>query len=71
MKKLFFATGAVLALLFSFVAFAQDVPETVTVTSSVFEHHGMVPLANSAYGGQHVDRPVLVGLCRKARCNWR
>lgn len=29
---------------------AQDAPETISVTSSAFEHHGMVPEANSAYG---------------------
>ena len=29
---------------------AQDAPETISVTSSVFDHHGMVPEANSAYG---------------------
>ena len=50
MKKLNFVAGAMVALLFSFAAFAQDIPETITVTSSVFEHHGMVPLENSAYG---------------------
>lgn len=50
MKKLFTVASAMTALLFSFAAHAQDIPETITVTSSVFEHHGMVPLANSAYG---------------------
>ena len=29
---------------------AQDVPETISVTSSAFDHHGMVPEVNSAYG---------------------
>ena len=29
---------------------ARDAPETISVTSSVFDHHGMVPEANSAYG---------------------
>ena len=29
---------------------AQDASETISVTSSVFDHHGMVPEANSAYG---------------------
>jgi Raf kinase inhibitor-like YbhB/YbcL family protein len=29
---------------------AQDAPETISVTSSAFDHHGMVPEANSAYG---------------------
>jgi Raf kinase inhibitor-like YbhB/YbcL family protein len=28
---------------------AQDAPETVTITSSAFDHHGMVPEVNSAY----------------------
>ena len=50
MKMLISATSALTAMLFSFSIYAQDLPETITVTSSVFEHHGMVPLANSAYG---------------------
>ena len=50
MKKLFSTVSAATALLFSVLAFAQDIPESITVTSSAFEHHGMVPLANSAYG---------------------
>ena len=50
MKMLISATSALTAMLFSFSIYAQDIPETITVTSSVFEHHGMVPLANSAYG---------------------
>ncbi|HBW83979.1 MAG: YbhB/YbcL family Raf kinase inhibitor-like protein [Gammaproteobacteria bacterium] len=29
---------------------AQDAPETILVTSSAFDHHGMVPEVNSAYG---------------------
>ena len=29
---------------------AQDAPETISVTSSAFDHHGMVPEVNSAYG---------------------
>ena len=29
---------------------AQDAPETISVTSSAFDHHGMVPESNSAYG---------------------
>ena len=29
---------------------AQDAPETISVTSSAFDHHGMVPEANSASG---------------------
>ena len=50
MKNLISAAGAATALLFSFAVHAQDIPETIAVTSSVFEHHGMVPLENSAYG---------------------
>ena len=35
---------------------AADAPETITVTSSAFEHHGTVPLANTAYGdNQSID----------------
>ena len=29
---------------------AQDAPETISVISSTFDHHGMVPEVNSAYG---------------------
>jgi Raf kinase inhibitor-like YbhB/YbcL family protein len=29
---------------------AQDMPDTITVASSAFEHHGTVPLAYTAYG---------------------
>jgi Raf kinase inhibitor-like YbhB/YbcL family protein len=35
---------------FSISAFAADVPETITVTSSTFDHHGTIPLENTAYG---------------------
>ncbi|MEX2129890.1 MAG: hypothetical protein WD772_00260, partial [Pseudohongiellaceae bacterium] len=48
--------GAVAALLLSNVAGAADAPETISVTSSAFEHHGTVPLANTAYGdNQSID----------------
>jgi Raf kinase inhibitor-like YbhB/YbcL family protein len=50
MKKSISTVGALAALLFSLSGVAQDIPETITVTSSAFDHHGMVPLANSAYG---------------------
>lgn len=38
------------ALVFSAQLIAQDIPETITVTSSTFEHHGTVPLEYTAYG---------------------
>jgi Raf kinase inhibitor-like YbhB/YbcL family protein len=50
MKKSISMVGALAAMLFSLSGVAQDIPETITVTSSAFDHHGMVPLANSAYG---------------------
>lgn len=50
MKSLLIKTAVAIACTFSLQAFAQDIPETVTVTSSIFEHHGMVPEENSAYG---------------------
>jgi len=50
MKKLISTVSAVTAMLFSLSIYAQDIPDTITVTSSAFDHHGMVPLANSAYG---------------------
>ena len=50
MKKLISTASALTALVFSLSLCAQDMPDTITVTSSAFDHHGMVPLANSAYG---------------------
>lgn len=50
MKKLISTVSALTTLLLSVSLFAQDMPDTITVTSSTFDHHGMVPLANSAYG---------------------
>lgn len=50
MKKLITSVCAMSALLFTVQTIAQDIPETITVTSSVFEHHGTIPEANSAYG---------------------
>lgn len=38
------------ALVFSAQLIAQDIPETITVTSSAFEHHGTIPLEYTAYG---------------------
>ncbi len=43
----------ILSMILSLLALSQSAwsqEETITVTSSVFEHHGMVPRANSAYG---------------------
>lgn len=50
MKNIFVKSTALIACLFAAQVFAQDIPETITVTSSVFDHHGMVPEENSAYG---------------------
>ncbi|MDA1371789.1 MAG: YbhB/YbcL family Raf kinase inhibitor-like protein [Proteobacteria bacterium] len=50
MKKLITTLCAMSALLISVQGIAQAIPETITVTSSVFDHHGTVPEANSAYG---------------------
>jgi Raf kinase inhibitor-like YbhB/YbcL family protein len=50
MRKLSITVIGVAALLLSLQVFAQDIPETVTVTSSVFDHHGTVPEAYTAYG---------------------
>ncbi len=50
MKKLITTISAVTALFLSMQVLAQDMPDTITVTSSVFEHHGMVPEEYSAYG---------------------
>lgn len=37
-------------LAFSAQLFAQDIPETITVSSSAFDHHGTIPLEYTAYG---------------------
>ena len=50
MRKLITTLSALTAVLLCAQIFAQDIPETITVTSSVFDHHGMVPEENSAYG---------------------
>ncbi|MEQ8312498.1 MAG: YbhB/YbcL family Raf kinase inhibitor-like protein [Gammaproteobacteria bacterium] len=50
MKNILVKSTALIACLFAAQVFAQDIPETITVTSSVFDHHGMVPEENSAYG---------------------
>ena len=50
MKTLLKRSVLILSCLFVVQGFAQDIPETITVTSSVFDHHGMVPEAYSAYG---------------------
>jgi len=50
MKKLMITIFVATTLLLSLQVFAQEIPETITVTSSVFDHHGTVPLEYSAYG---------------------
>ena len=50
MKNKIIVSIALLIGLFSSQLFAQNIPETITVTSSVFDHHGTIPEANSAYG---------------------
>ncbi|MDO8907839.1 MAG: YbhB/YbcL family Raf kinase inhibitor-like protein [Pseudohongiella sp.] len=42
--------GLVSGLLFSQAALTADMADTITVASSAFDHHGTVPLANTAYG---------------------
>lgn len=49
MGKLTRLMGAVFAVV-SLNAIAADAPETITVTSSAFDHHGMVPEEYTAYG---------------------
>jgi Raf kinase inhibitor-like YbhB/YbcL family protein len=49
MKKLATLLG-LMSLSLSFALFAADAPETITVESSVFDHHGTVPEEYSAYG---------------------
>ncbi|MEX0963939.1 MAG: YbhB/YbcL family Raf kinase inhibitor-like protein [Pseudohongiellaceae bacterium] len=49
MGKLSSFMGAIFTVM-SLNAIAADAPETITVTSTVFDHHGMVPEEYSAYG---------------------
>ncbi len=49
MGKLTSLLGVMFAAL-SLNAIAADAPETISVTSSAFDHHGMVPEEYSAYG---------------------
>ena len=48
MKKLTGLIGLI-SLSLSFAVFAADAPETITVTSTAFDHHGTVPEEYSAY----------------------
>ena len=58
MGKLSSLMGAVFAVL-SFNAIAADAPETITVTSSAFDHHGTVPEEYSAYSdNKSIDKLI-------------
>ena len=50
MKRHLVSLACFLLATLAFEVGAQDAPETISVTSSAFDHHGMVPEANSAYG---------------------
>ncbi|GIT64356.1 MAG: hypothetical protein Ct9H300mP22_7560 [Gammaproteobacteria bacterium] len=50
MKNFFTTLTVAIALVFTVQISAQDMEDTITVTSSIFDHHGMVPEENSAYG---------------------
>ena len=50
MKRHLASLACFLLATLAFEVGAQDAPETISVTSSAFDHHGMVPEANSAYG---------------------
>ena len=50
MRKLITALSGIATALFCVQILAQDIPDTITVTSSIFDHHGTVPEENSAYG---------------------
>ncbi len=49
-KRLGGIVGVVGALAISVQVLAADIPDTVTVSSSVFDHHGTIPLEYTAYG---------------------
>ena len=50
MKRQLVSSACFLLASMAFEVGAQDAPETISVTSSAFDHHGMVPESNSAYG---------------------
>ena len=50
MKRQLVSSACFLFASMAFEVGAQDAPETISVTSSAFDHHGMVPESNSAYG---------------------
>ena len=50
MNKLIAIISTTIALVLAVPLVAQDMEDTITVTSSIFDHHGMVPEENSAYG---------------------
>ena len=50
MKRQLVRLACFLLASMAFEVGAQDAPETISVTSSAFDHHGMVPESNSAYG---------------------
>lgn len=50
MKRQLVSSACFLLASLAFEIGAQDAPETISVTSSAFDHHGMVPESNSAYG---------------------
>ena len=50
MRKLITALSGIATALFCVQILAQDGPDTIVVTSSIFDHHGTVPEENSAYG---------------------
>ena len=50
MKRQLVNSACFLLASMAFEVGAQDTPETISVTSSAFDHHGMVPESNSAYG---------------------
>ena len=50
MKRRLVSSACFLLASMAFEVGAQDAPETISVTSSAFDHHGMVPESNSAYG---------------------
>ena len=50
MKRLITACSAIISLCIAGQLTGQDMEDTISVTSTIFEHHGMVPEENSAYG---------------------
>lgn len=49
-KRMMVILSLLVSMVFSVNSMAADAPETITLTSTAFDHHGTIPLVNTAYG---------------------